>query len=70
MAYVAWVGLLFIPLVLLLCAAWMFVRWKNEHDDESKAELSKKRCVTLLICAVAAAVVFLALHLIFPLPEF
>ena len=68
MAYVAWVGLLFVPLVLLLCTAWMFVRWKNEHDDANKAQLSKKRCKTLLICTVVAAIVFLALHLIFPLP--
>ena len=70
MAYVAWVGLLFVPLVLLLCAAWMFVRWKNERDDASKAQQSKKRCKTLLICAVVAAGMFLALHLAFPLPEF
>lgn len=70
MAYVAWVGMLFVPLVLLLCTAWMFVRWKNEHDDESKAQLSKNRCKTCLILAVVALVVFLCLHLIFPLPEF
>lgn len=70
MAYVAWVGLLFVPLVLLLCAAWMFVRWKNEHEDESKAQLSKKRCKTLLVLAIVALAVFLGLHLIFPLPEF
>ena len=68
MAYVAWVGLLFIPLVLLLCAAWMFVRWKNQHDDESQALLSKKRCKRLLIYAAVAVIVFLTLHLIFPLP--
>ena len=68
MAYGAWVGLLFVPLVLLLCTAWMFVRWKNEHDDESKALLSKKRCKTFLISAIVAAVVFFALHMIFPLP--
>lgn len=68
MAYVAWVGLLFVPLVLLLCTAWMFVRWKNEHDDESKAQLSEKRCKTLLIYTVVAAILFLVLHLIFPLP--
>ena len=70
MAYVAWVGMLFVPLVLLLCTAWMFVRWKNEHEDESKAQLSKKRCKTLLVLTIVALVVFLGLHLIFPLPEF
>ena len=70
MAYVAWVGLLFVPLVLLLCTAWMFVRWKNEHDDESKAQLSKKRCKMCLVLALVAVIVFLSLHLIFPLPEF
>ena len=70
MAYVAWVGLLFIPLVFLLCAAWMFVRWQNEHDDENKLQLSKKRCKICLILAVLAAIVFLCLHLIFPLPKF
>ena len=68
MAYVVWVCLLFVPLVLLLCAAWAFVRWKNEHEDEEKALMSKKRSRNLLIAAVAAAVVFFCLHMIFPLP--
>lgn len=68
MGYLVWVCLLFVPLVLLLCAAWAFVRWKNEHEDEKKALASKKRSRKLLIAAVAAAVVFFALHLIFPLP--
>ena len=33
MEYVAMIGLLFAPIVCLLCAAWFYVRWKNEHED-------------------------------------
>ena len=32
MEYVAMIGLLFAPIVCLLCAAWFYVRWQNEHS--------------------------------------
>ena len=37
MEYVAMIGLLFAPIVCLLCAAWFYVRWKNEHEDQELA---------------------------------
>ena len=38
MEYVAMIGLLFAPIICLLCTAWFFVRWKNEHDDAALAQ--------------------------------
>ena len=42
MEYVAMIGLLFAPIVCLLCAAWFYVRWQNEHED--LLHLSDRRC--------------------------
>ena len=55
MEYFAMIGLLFAPVVCLLCTGWFFVRWKNEHDDEA------------LIATVISLVVFGGLHLLFPI---
>ncbi len=52
MEYVAMIGLLFAPIVCLLCAAWFYVRWQNEHDEpgpgpagpEDLLHLSDRRC--------------------------
>jgi len=70
LAYISWVGLLFVPLVLLLCTGWFFVRWKNEHENEKVALLDKARCKKCGIATVIALVVFLVLHFVFPLPAF
>ena len=66
MAYVSIVGLLLVPLVCLLCAAWFYVRWQNEHDDEDKALKNKKTCMRFLIIAAVAIVVFGVLKIVFP----
>ena len=66
MEYFAMIGLLFAPVVCLLCTGWFFVRWKNEHDDEAKAQKSRKICRGFLIATVASLVVFGGLHLLFP----
>ena len=34
MEYVAAIGLLFAPVICLLCAGWFFVRWKNENENQ------------------------------------
>ena len=68
MAYVAIVGLLFVPLVCLLCAAWFFVRCQNEHDNEEIALKNKKISRGFLIAAAAAIVVFGVLKIVFPFP--
>ena len=34
MGFVALIGLYFVPLLCLLCAAWSYVRYKNEHEDK------------------------------------
>lgn len=65
MAYVSIVGLLLVPLVCLLCAAWFYVRWQNEHDEE-KALKNKKICMRFLIAAAVAIVVFGVLKIVFP----
>ncbi len=66
MAIFAMIGLLFCPLVLLLCAGWFFVRWQNTEDEAPSKLLEKKRFRCCLIAAAIALVVFGALKLIFP----
>lgn len=66
MAIFAMVGLLFCPIVLLLCACWFFVRWQNAAPDDESKPLEKKRSRNFLIAAVVALVVFGVLKLIFP----
>lgn len=66
MAYVAIVGLLFVPLVCLLCAAWFFVRWQNEHDNTERAAKDKKISRGFLLAAVVALVIFGVLKIVFP----
>ena len=67
MEYFAIIGLLFAPVVCLLCTGWFFVRWKNEHEDEAKAQKSRKTCRGFLIATVVSLVVFGGLHLMFPI---
>lgn len=67
MGYVAIIGLLFAPLLCLLCTGWFFVRWKNEHEDEAMAQKDRKRCITCLIATGVALVVFGVLKLLFPI---
>lgn len=66
MAFVALIGLYFVPLLCLLGAAWSYVRYKNEHEDKELAEEDHRRVRVLLIAAAAALVVFLTLKFIFP----
>lgn len=66
MEYVAIIGLLFVPLLCLLCTGWFFVRWKNEHEDEELARKDRKRCIGCLIATGVALVVFGVLKLLFP----
>lgn len=66
MAFVALIGLYFVPLLCLLGAAWSYVRYKNEHEDKELAERDHRRVRVLLIAAAAALVVFLTLKFIFP----
>lgn len=66
MAFVALIGLYFVPLLCLLGAAWSYVRYKNEHEDRELAEKDHRRVRVLLIAAAAALVVFLTLKFIFP----
>ena len=67
MEYFAVTGLLFAPVVCLLCTVWFFVRWKNEHDDEALARKNRKICRGFLIATVISLVVFGGLHLLFPI---
>ena len=67
MEYFAMIGLLFAPVVCLLCTGWFFVRWKNEHENEAKAQKSRKVCRGFLIATVASVVVFGGLHLMSPI---
>lgn len=67
MGYVATIGLLFAPLLCLLCTGWFFVRWKNEHEDEAMAQKDRKRCIACLIATGVALVVFGVLKLLFPI---
>ena len=66
MAFVALIGLYFVPLLCLLGAAWSYVRYKNEHEDKELAEKDHRRVRVLLIAAAAALAIFLALKFIFP----
>ena len=66
MAYVALIGLYFVPILCLLGAGWSYVRWKNEHEDEALSERAHKYCRRFLIATPIAAAVFLALKFIFP----
>ncbi len=66
MAIFAMIGLLFCPLVLLLCAGWFFVRWQNTEDEAPSKPLEKKRFRYCLIAAGVALVVFGILKLCFP----
>lgn len=49
MAYVALIGLYFVPILCLLGAGWSYVRWKNEHEDEALSERAHKNCRRFLI---------------------
>ena len=66
MEYVAMIGLLFAPIVCLLCAAWFYVRWKNEHEDQELALRDRKTCFIFLIAAAASLVSFGVLKLLCP----
>ena len=66
MGFVAIIGLIFGPLVCLLFAAWFYVRWQNEEDEE-KALPNRKVCFRFLIAAGVCLVVFGVLKLIFPI---
>ena len=66
MGFVALIGLYFVPLLCLLGAAWSYVRYKNEHEDEASAEKDRRRVRALLIAAAVSLVVFLTLKFIFP----
>ena len=66
MEYVAMIGLLFAPIVCLLCAAWFYVRWQNEHEDQAMAQRDRRTCFIFLIAAAASLVVFGVLQLLFP----
>lgn len=65
MAYIAMIGLLFVPLVLLLFSGWNFVKYYSETDNRKKM-LYQKKAKTFLIAAVIAAVVFGVLKIFFP----
>ena len=45
MEYFAMIGLLFAPVICLLCTGWFFVRWKNEHENEALAQKNRKICL-------------------------
>lgn len=66
MGYIAMVGLLFVPLLMLLLCAWSFVNCRAEENAEKKARL-KKRYTIFLIAAIAAAVIFGILKILFPI---
>ena len=66
MEYFAMIGLLFAPVVCLLCTGWFFVRWKNEHENEALSERAHKNCKRFLIAAPIVFALFLALKFIFP----
>jgi hypothetical protein len=67
MEYVAVIGLLFAPVICLLCAGWFFVRWKNEHENQKLALRDRKTCFVWLIAAAASLVIFGVLKLLFPI---
>ena len=47
MEYVAVIGLLFAPVICLLCAGWFFVRWKNEHENQKLALRDRENLLRL-----------------------
>ena len=49
MGFVAMIGLIFGPLVSLLFAAWFYVRWQNEEDEEL-AQKNRKVCFRPYCC--------------------
>lgn len=51
MGYVAMIGLLFAPLICLLCCGWFYVRYQNEHDDARLAAKSRRICQGFLLAA-------------------
>ena len=61
------IGLLFAPVICLLCAGWFFVRWKNEHENQKLALRDRKTCFVWLIAAAASLVIFGVLKLLFPI---
>lgn len=65
MGIVAMIGLIFGPFVSLLFAAWFYVRWQNEEDEELALH-NKKICFRALIAAAILLVVFGILKLIDP----
>ena len=67
MGYVAMIGLLFAPLICLLCCGWFYVRYQNEHDDAKLAAKSRRICQGFLLAAAISAVIFGVLKLIFPI---
>ena len=66
MAYVALIGLYFVPILCLLGAAWSYVRWKNEHENEELSQRARRNCKRLLIAFPITIVVFLLLRIVFP----
>ena len=66
MAIFSMIGLLFFPLISLLCAAWFFVRWQNSDAEAENVPYEKKRMKICLIIFVVSLVVFGVLKLIFP----
>jgi len=68
MAYVAVIGLIFVPLLLLLCTGLFYVRWQNEHENEAQALKDKKRFRICALAAVISAAAFLILKIMFPIP--
>ena len=59
MEFVAMIGLIFVPLILLLFTGWFYVRWQNEHEDEERALQDKKRfrgcAIAARVCPIACA---------------
>ena len=66
MEYFAMIGLLFVPVICLLCTGWFFVRWKNEHENEELSQRARRNCKRLLIAFPITIVVFLLLKIVFP----
>ena len=66
MAYVALIGLYFVPILCLLGAAWSYVRWKNENENEELSQRARRNCKRLLIAFPITIVVFLLLKIVFP----
>ena len=60
MEYVAMIGLLFAPIVCLLCAAWFYVRWQNEHEDQALAQRDRRTCFIFLIKASVSVSSFIS----------